>query len=188
MYKRQLWAQALAYATNNRGGCHTEGAPLYLEYGYVQPDFGMGVPEPFVVEGKAEAAKFYQDFCTMITALGLCRFPFAGVVPFTLVARAYTAITGVEATHWDLLRCGERIWNLVRCFNVRMGISRQDDTLPRRFLEEPLPSGEAAGKVVPLKPMLEEYYQLRGWDPRTGAPTKEKLVELGLDRIIDELS
>jgi len=177
---RRLWAQGLAYATNNRGGCHTEGSPLYLEYGYTQPDFNVGKSPDFVVEGKANAAKFYQDFCTTITALGFCRFPIAGVVPFTLIAEAFSAVTGWKVDHWELLKCGERIWNLKRVFNIRMGASREDDKLPERFLKEPLPEGPAAGKVVPLEPMLNEYYNLRGWDAE-GRPTKEKLKELNLE-------
>jgi len=72
--------------------------------------------------------------------------------------------------------------NLERLFIAREGITRQDDTLPRRFLEEPLPegSGPSTGSVLELEPMLDEYYCARGWDVETGLPTKEKLEELGL--------
>ena len=76
---------------------------------------------------------------------------------------------------------GERIYNLQRCYNARHGITRTDDQLPRRFLDEPSPSGNAQGQVIDLEPMLDEYYRLRGWDRETGYPSKAKLCELGLE-------
>jgi len=172
---RIWWAQALAYATNTRGGCYGEGAPIYIETGLLQPEYGFSEkPEPFKIEGKAALAKFYQDFGSLMTALGLCRFTVGGVIPFTLIAKVYTAVTGWKTNHLELLRCGERIWNLKRMFNVKMGATNKDDTLPRRFLEEPLSEGPIAGKTVPLKPMLEEYYKLRGWNSE-GKPIKPPL-------------
>jgi aldehyde:ferredoxin oxidoreductase len=72
--------------------------------------------------------------------------------------------------------------NLERLFIAREGITRADDTLPARFLEEPVPEGcgPSTGSVLELDEMLDEYYQARGWDVATGLPTKEKLEELGL--------
>jgi aldehyde:ferredoxin oxidoreductase len=79
-------------------------------------------------------------------------------------------------------RIGERIVNLERLFIAREGITREDDTLPARFLHEPLPegSGPSTGSVLELEPMLDEYYRARGWDLETGLPTRDKLSELGL--------
>ncbi|MBN1333686.1 MAG: aldehyde ferredoxin oxidoreductase, partial [Synergistales bacterium] len=75
---------------------------------------------------------------------------------------------------------GERIWNLERLFNLREGLNpEKEDTLPKRLLNEPIPSGPSEGKVSRLKEMLPEYYKLRGWDEK-GIPTDEKLRELGL--------
>ncbi|HID91091.1 TPA: hypothetical protein EYP44_03925 [Candidatus Bathyarchaeota archaeon] len=74
------------------------------------------------------------------------------------------------------------MYNLERCFNVREGIRRRDDTLPQRLLREPVPVGPARGAVCPLEPMLDEYYGLRGWDKKTGAPTPERLRRLGLGK------
>jgi aldehyde:ferredoxin oxidoreductase len=61
-------------------------------------------------------------------------------------------------------------------------VTRKDDTLPRRFLEEPLgpPGSPSAGALVELETMLDDYYRARGWDLGTGLPTGEKLLELGL--------
>lgn len=83
----------------------------------------------------------------------------------------------------DHLRAAcERVVNLERCFNAREGLTRKDDTLPGRFLKEPLGTecGPSAGSVVELEPMLDEYYEARGWDVRTGLPTASKLDSLGL--------
>ena len=78
-----------------------------------------------------------------------------------------------------MLKAGERIWNLERMFNMKAGFTKEDDTLPKRLLEEPAPRRPAKGHVVELAKMLEEYYELRGWD-ENGLPTEEKLEELGL--------
>jgi aldehyde:ferredoxin oxidoreductase len=82
-----------------------------------------------------------------------------------------------------LEQIGERIYNLQRCYNVRHGITRADDRLPRRFSEEPSPSGNAEGEVIDLEPMLDEYYTLRGWDVDTGIPKPETLQALGLELV-----
>ena len=77
------------------------------------------------------------------------------------------------------IETGERIWNTERQFNLDAGFTKADDTLPKRILEEPAPSGTAKGKVVELDKMLPEYYKLRGWD-EDGVPEKKTLKRLGL--------
>ena len=79
----------------------------------------------------------------------------------------------------ELLRIGERIWNLQKLLNIKRGFGRSDDTLPARLLNEPLQEGAPAGQVWRRDEMLDEYYALRGWDA-DGTPTREKLEELGL--------
>jgi aldehyde:ferredoxin oxidoreductase len=78
-----------------------------------------------------------------------------------------------------MLKVGDRIWNLERLFNNAAGLTRADDNLPPRITGEPLTEGPSKGHVVDLEPMLNEYYQLRGWDMQ-GRPTSDKLRELGL--------
>ena len=78
-----------------------------------------------------------------------------------------------------LQKTGERVWNLERLFNLKAGLSRKDDTLPARMLNDPVPSGFAKGGVVELDVLLPQYYELRGWDEE-GVPTKGKLKSLGL--------
>jgi aldehyde:ferredoxin oxidoreductase len=79
----------------------------------------------------------------------------------------------------EMMKAGERIWNLERIFNLRAGLTGKDDRLPDRIVKDPMPSGPAKGKVSELAKMLPEYYELRGWD-KEGQPTKARLKELGL--------
>ena len=79
----------------------------------------------------------------------------------------------------DLMRIGERLFNLKRLINLRLGVTRADDTLPWRFLAEPRPTGSSAGVLPDLDAMLPRYYELRGWDAE-GRPTQERLEMLGL--------
>jgi aldehyde:ferredoxin oxidoreductase len=95
---------------------------------------------------------------------------------------------GSEWTIKDLLKSGERGWNLKRAMNIRLGLNRANDRLPELLLT-PLPDGvgKAAGFVPDLESMLAAYYRVRGWDSETGFPTREKLLELGLDFVIPDI-
>ena len=85
----------------------------------------------------------------------------------------------------DLSQVGARVWNLERLYNQREGFTAADDTLPERLLNEPVAEGPSAGFTVKLAPMLQEYYEFRGWDEQ-GVPLPETLVMLGLDELVNE--
>ncbi len=104
-----------------------------------------------------------------------------------MLARLYSAVTGFDIDEDEVLVAGERITNLERAFNIREGLTRKDDTLPQRMLKEPYPDGPAKGQVVDLEPMIDEYYEFRGWDKDSGFPKKSKLLELELGDVADEL-
>ncbi|WP_202319085.1 aldehyde ferredoxin oxidoreductase family protein [Archaeoglobus neptunius] len=160
----------LNYATANRGGCHVTGYT-------VSPEI-VGLPEkidPLTYEGKAAWVKAFQDFTCVVNSAVNCLF-----TTFALGADDYAVMLS-KVTGWDLnadeiMRIGERIYNLERMIINRFGFDGRYDTLPRRLLEEPLKEGPAKGQVVELDKMKEEYYQLRGWVD--GRPTEEKLKEL----------
>jgi aldehyde:ferredoxin oxidoreductase len=95
-------------------------------------------------------------------------------------------LMGIEYSATDFRKTGERIYNLEKVYNIREGATRKDDTLPPRLLEDPMPEGPAQGQVVNLEPILDSYYEFRGWD-NDGKPTKEKLTELGLEWVIDQI-
>lgn len=98
----------------------------------------------------------------------------------------YKAVTGVEISPKEFLMIGERIVNLERLFNLREGLTIEDDMLPERFIKEPLPDGKSKGKTVQFYPILNEYYRFRGWNMNTGFPSKAKLNELGLQDTLED--
>jgi aldehyde:ferredoxin oxidoreductase len=105
-----------------------------------------------------------------------------GGTKITTLNEIIAAATGWDVTVSELMKIGERILNLCRAFNVREGITRKDDTLPKRFTE-PLPEGPNKGETFSkddLEKMLDYYYEFRGWDKKSGIPTREKLNELDL--------
>lgn len=170
---RGVQGMALEYATSNRGGCHVRG---YL----TSPEI-LGVPvkiDPLVTTDKAGWLKTFQDLTAVIDSVGICLFTTFGLGLPEIAAMLRNA-TGIEGSDEEILKAGERIWNLEKLFNLKAGFSKKDDTLPPRLLNEPLTSGPAKGKVAELDVMLKEYYEVRGWD-EAGVPTGNKLAELAL--------
>ncbi len=175
---RGAQGQGLAYAISNRGGCHLRG-------GYVIGPEILGSPrmiDRFATTGKAGHAVRSMDLGAAVDSLVVCRFATYACNEF-IWARLLTAVCGVLYQPEELIQMGERIVNLERLFNLREGFSRKDDTLPRRLLEEPVMAGPSQGRTVNLDPMLDEYYQFRGWDTN-GVPGEKKLSELGLEGMI----
>ena len=171
---RGFRGMSLALATNNRGGCHLRAFLIGTEA--LATPFAI---DRFTSNGKAALVKLYQDLTSTIDSMGACIFTIFALNP-DLYAELIQAVTGIEINGAQLLTVGERIWNIEKMFNIREGLSRKDDTLPARLLNDPLPAGHSKGKPADLEEMLNEYYKLRGWDS-DGVPTPEKTKELGLD-------
>jgi aldehyde:ferredoxin oxidoreductase len=164
---RAMQGMGLAYATSNRGACHLRASPYAHDFGTTEPD------------EKPQVIKESQDFIAAIDSTGLCLFAKNVGLELEHYANQVQAACG---GHWDVARfttTGERIWNMEKRFNIAAGLGRQDDTLPRRILEEPAPSGAEKGLVNRLDVMLPEYYKLRGWD-ENGNPTAATLGRLSL--------
>ena len=105
-------------------------------------------------------------------------------------AKMVNGVTGFGLSAEELERIGERIINLERAFNVREGVRRKDDLLPHRVMHQPIPFGPSKGRYCPpdeLNRMLDRYYALRGWT-RDGVPTKERLIALGLEDVVDTMA
>jgi len=171
---------AVNYATANRGGCHLEALSYWRGYGLEWEEWGQaGEHNRLDGAGKAQVVYDFQNYLSVYNALGLCKFIVKGLVGPETVVEWLNLAMGWGWDSGDLIRAGERIFNLKRLINLRLGVTGADDTLPRRLLTHPRPSGSAAGVLPDLKPMLEEYYQLRGWTA-AGVPTEEKLRDLGL--------
>ena len=174
---RGMQGQGLLYATSNRGGCHMRG-------NMVGPEV-LGLPkliDRFQVQGKSSFVALHQNSNAVVDSLVLCKFTNIGVAE-EYFARVLTAVTGIPYSTGDLIKAGERIWNLERLMNLRYGFTRADDTLPPRLLNEPVLEGPSQGWVVQLEPMLKEYYRTRGWD-EDGVPRQKKLEELGLANLM----
>ncbi len=170
---RGLKGMGIAYATSNRGACHLRAYTPAAELG-VMP-FGSLKVDPLEWKGKGELTKVFQDVHAVSDSLDLCKFSaFAeGMDEYT---QQFNAVTGLNYTTEELLRCGERIYNLERYYNNLAGYGEGSDYLPKRFLEEPSTMAGSKGHVCELDKMLEEYYAARGWV--NGVVPESKLREL----------
>lgn len=178
---RAFTSMAVVYATGNRGACHLEGL-TYFNENLAFPASMIGLPDeydPHGSEGKALLAKTMQDYMIVFNALGLCKFLIRGHVGPAIIAEWVSMTTGWNFNDDELFTAGERLFNLKRKINNKLGISRKDDTLPPRLLVHDRREGAAAGSLPHLGKMLFEYYNLRGWNLE-GIPLPETLKRLGL--------
>lgn len=205
---RGSYAQGVEYATTNRGGCHVQGASMYLE------SVGPLTINPQNLKLKADLPIVQQNLACAINSMVLCIFTTYGIVPrqvhemdpssFTYRTLAFllensgpmfrwvqsiksspmlwfekwlTLITGTKFSSGHLQEIGARIFNLERMYNLREGLTAEDDTLPDRILHEPTFEGMTSGH--PLGVLLPRYYKKRGWD-QNGVPKPATLARLGV--------
>ena len=172
---------AVNYATAVRGGCHLEAASYWNGYGVVLPDLGYPEILDRFESGPANAKLAYdwQNFASVYNPLGLCKFLIKARVGGERLAQIVNSALGWEWDTEEILTAGKRIFQLKRLINLRLGVTPADDTLPKRFLAEPRPTGSAAGILPDMELMLPIYYQLRDWD-ESGAPVHRRREDLGL--------
>ena len=178
---RGFFGNALTYGTSSRGACHNVG-------GYTIADELLnGNYDRFSVEGKGGLVKKIQDGRAYTDSLGICcmiRFS----MDFTEepTGDVMTAVTGYDFTP-HLMEIGARIYNLERLIISREGMTREDDQIPSRISNDPLPSGPAEGMVITKQmynTMLDEYYRERGWDS-SGYPLKTTIEILGINELVE---
>ncbi len=190
---------ALLYATAPRGACHMHpywtGSWDFSEWTGGLLEFGLPFPPPDKFAetgvGKGGAVKLLMLQGIIQETTGVCRFPAFGMEDNCLTPKRYasmlSALTGRKIDQFELMKISERVLNLEKCFNVREGFTRKDDTLPKRMRER-IATGPTKGQAVTdLDGMLDEFYEACGWNKKTSIPTREKLEELGLDDAADEL-
>jgi aldehyde:ferredoxin oxidoreductase len=204
---RAAYSYALAFAVSARGPDHLMSETM--------AEFG-GTPEAravlrritgsddcvggTILDRRGEIVCWHEDIYAVCDALGICAFASTAAygVDEERAARLFAAATGIPMGGEDILRAGRRIVTLERCFNMREGLGRADDTIPWRFLHELQtdlegtqdPLGRRHEPIVrpeQLEQMKDEYYGLRGWNPATGNPSAAALRDLGLDFAMEAL-
>ena len=173
---RSIQGIGITYATSNRGGCHVRG---YM----ISPEV-LGFPmllDRTDPQYKAAWTKIFQDLTAVLDSLGFCLF-----TSFAIGIQEYTdlfnAAAGTHFTPGEVLNIGDRIYNIERMFNKAAGMKPEDDRLPKRLVEEPIPEGPSKGMVSQLPLTLPQYYEARGWV--NAFPTDETLKKLGLDECV----
>jgi len=188
---------ALQYGTANRGMCHVhphethdvvhtpEWAETLVPYGLPKPPI-----DGYSEEGTGPITMIVQDAGMTMEILGLCKFHVWTGLSLKRRATILSDTVGWDISDLDLMKIAERVSNLQRCFNVREGMRRKDDMIPKRLREAPAfgPFSRKEAAIVNYEGMLDEYYEARGWDKKTGIPTRKKLEELGLKEAADQLN
>ena len=173
---------ALAYATSDRGGCHLRSWPIGEEIMNTSSPLGL-----HTTEFKPEIVKSQQDYYCLVNCSGLCLFA-AFTLSLEQIAPLFASLTGIESfgSGEYLLQAGERVNNLVRLFNLREGLTADQDSLPERFKTQPLADGPCKGETVDVSELVQTYYKVRGWTA-DGKPTRELLEKLDLASYLDTL-
>jgi len=164
---RGSYGMGLAYATSERGACHLRAFSIFAD-------------DPFKLETLTREVIDAQN--SNAVKWSMCFCDFWGTVDTSIMADLLTAGFGRQVSAEDLYRAGERIWNLVRLFNLKAGFTAADDTLPDKITKQALKGGPHEGRVLStedFEQMKALYYRLRGWDAE-GRPEEEKLRDLGL--------
>jgi aldehyde:ferredoxin oxidoreductase len=146
-------------------------------------------------EGKPELVLHSEDAITICDSLGICKFigtGFFGIQPFTekYQAALFSTGTGIETSVVTLFDFAKKVRNLERAYNVRLGITRETDSLPKRYMDRLIGEGEYSSGVLEsgkFEEMKDKYYALRDWDIATGIPTREALEKIGLSDVARDL-
>ena len=151
---RVLKGSGLAFAVSDRGACH-------LRATFHNPEL-KGMIRPEVTQGKAGLLIDFEDRLMLMDAFILCRF-FRDIYPWDRLSRIVEMTIGLKADKAALQKIASEISTLTRCFNIREGLTSEDDSLPKCFYKEILKTGHVV-KEADLAAMLKDYYTLRGWN------------------------
>ncbi len=166
-------AMALTYATSPKGAHHMYATTFGLE---------LSLGNRFEEKGKGVIERNQQFSMAIVDSIALCS-SMRGGIPLEDQAEAFSLVTGIPMNVERLTLAAERIINLERMYNVRLGFNRSNDTLPERFTKETLSDGNSKGQIVDLNYLLDDYYSIMGWNSN-GVPKEKKLKELGLLELI----
>lgn len=183
---RGMMGTALSYAVSMRGGDFTSVYPV-PEFRYTQEraekEFGTRqAVDRLATGGKGALVRYCLLVSSVIDSLGICKVPaltIAGNYDLEKETRLVRALTGLDLSKQRLLYIGERIVNIEKLFNLRFGATSDLDTLPEKFLNEPIGEGPSTGAKVDLQPMVQDLYRRMGWDEQ-GVPLPETLATLNI--------
>jgi len=189
---RMAKSYALAFAVNPRGPDHLM-TETFAEFGFTEEARALieeitgdeKLADPTLLDKRADIVRWHEDCFAATDALGFCAFTStaAYAVNPQNMAQLFGHALGIQFSKEELMMAGRRIVTLERCFNVREGARRDDDTLPWRMMNTPVPEGPSKGMVTDkemLDQLLDQYYDLHGWDLGTGIPKRDILQTLGL--------
>jgi len=182
----------LGYVTANRGGDHMNGyiqGPTFIDLPFLIIE-ESSIRDPFVADPQeARVLIDMENALSVLDSLGGCKF-MGVLLSADEIVDLVRAATGWDFDVAEFRKTGDRLQTMARAYCAREGLRREGDTLPERLMLDPLPDGPAQGMVIDrssLEMMKDAYYEMRGWDVRTGIPTPDKLKELDLDDLIPQL-
>jgi len=182
---RTRFALGLGYATSPTGADHMHSFKDHYSASEsrIHGLRSWGILEPVAMDSlrpeKVRIAKYYVAWHVFTNCLGMCMF-----LPYRdeQLRNIVRGVTGWNSTVFELMKVGERALAMARAFNYREGFRPRDDAAHWRF-STPIEAGPTQGAKVPAEDLvtaLELYYEMCGWDRKTGAPTAAKLHELGI--------
>lgn len=198
------------YAVASRGSDHMRANPSF-ELMRMPPEVAIemfGSHEAASTRtygGKSKMVAWHEDLAAAVDSLGCCRFMSAILYanyPFPELLNKYkgkpekpksikyhewlSAAAGTEVSYEELMGAGRRIVNMERAINLRLGVRKKDDTLAPRFFHGPVAEGVAKGETFSrpeFDSMLDEYYEIRGWDKSSGLMKASTLHDLGMGEV-----
>jgi len=174
-------SQAITYAAGSRGGCH-HGIGLGARVDALKPT-------RHETEGKAALIRMLGRKQISLDSIPGCTLGLSRAFDYDIIGEGLSLLTGIPFDKEKLEYDADRVLTLERMYNIREGMTRKDDTLPKRLLTETLPDGPSKGNRLTaedLDAMLSDYYRLQGWDEVTGVPTEKRLSELGLTDMVGD--
>ena len=177
---RSNYGMALAYGIGSKGPSHNLLDAYYVLVGVPLEEIGVRNIDRYKDdEEMAEVCSLLMDYRALYSSMIMCSF--CNPLPSQNAELIHNAV-GIKFGLEEVKLYGERIANLKRLFNIKMGLSPKDDKLPQ-ILTRPLNSGGSAGKSPDFSRLKTLFYKYRDWDMETGKPSFEKLEKLGLDSL-----
>ena len=179
---RRMYGMAVGYALGTpRGPCHTSCDAYMVLLGLPFDEFGIKLNTDWYDDDEkmAEFSARVQDYRAIYNSLIMCIF---ANPPTSMVLDLVNHATDLNISMNDFKLMGERIYMIKRLFNLKMGLTADDDRLPKIVLT-PVKEGGSAGKAPNFQKLKEHYYNFRTFNLKTGYPTQEKLSKLGLDNL-----